>query len=658
MAELADEEAGGEEADEDDEEDDEEDDAPRRRRRRGREKPTLVLTEAWEEPDFPFLKGEDREASVSVGTITDGRLVNGRLLPLPSLTYRLLPSTAKRGYLYGTDELIALIEDAAATFHADQKEQLVVGNVGRRGGGDIRQSVSHNNGRDFDLGFCYRTARGKRYRARKLVPLDRKGKSSWGGGQTLDAACTWSIIKALLTSDVAEVQYIFISEPLKRLLIEHAREAREPGDLILEARARLLEPPRSAPHDDHLHVRIFCSVTDLTQGCVDDGPRHPDAERRQEQANARFDSIAATLLPQEPTSPEPAEGDGASDGAVIDEAGDVDEAAATEEADESGAVSAPEERVKAIERLVLAKRRTDAIAAALEDEAPEVRRAAAVALGKLRDRDYAERLEERFKADPDGAVRAALLRAMGELGGFEVAHLVRDLLKDPSTESIQAGPLPQMIITCYTSPPGVEKPRRRAMAPPDAPHFCGQVLDLSKRSLTLRLAAVEVAADMERPEPVEALMALLDHKDPLMRGRAARALRRLTNHTEHVPWARPELPSGRRKRGLQGWADWWERRKDDHRKTWLSAGFRARGLNVPQLERRALWALVEAINYEDYLSYNAQRSIARLTEHDPGSLTWPKHVATRYWTRYVDERRGTYRLRRCPMALDDYCPLD
>jgi hypothetical protein len=34
----------------------------------------------------------------------------------------------------------------------------------------------------------------------------------------------------------------------------------------------LHQPGDSAPHDDHLHLRIYCSQNDRPLGCVDRGP--------------------------------------------------------------------------------------------------------------------------------------------------------------------------------------------------------------------------------------------------------------------------------------------------------------------------------------------------------------------------------------------------
>ena len=52
-----------------------------------------------------------------MGTVTHGRLVNARALPLPALTYGVLPRQRQRDLGYATDGLIELIEQTAAAFY-------------------------------------------------------------------------------------------------------------------------------------------------------------------------------------------------------------------------------------------------------------------------------------------------------------------------------------------------------------------------------------------------------------------------------------------------------------------------------------------------------------------------------------------------------------
>ena len=66
---------------------------------------------------------------------------------------------------------------------------------------------------------------------------------------------------------------MFISNPLKDLLLQYAERRGEHPEILRRARLILRQPSDSAAHDDHMHVRTFCSSTDLKSGCVDGGTR-------------------------------------------------------------------------------------------------------------------------------------------------------------------------------------------------------------------------------------------------------------------------------------------------------------------------------------------------------------------------------------------------
>ena len=55
---------------------------------------------------------------------------------------------------------------------------------------------------------------------------------------------------------------------LEALLIEHARAAGEPAQLVWQAQNVLHQPGDSAPHDDHFHLRIACSDPEAAAGCA------------------------------------------------------------------------------------------------------------------------------------------------------------------------------------------------------------------------------------------------------------------------------------------------------------------------------------------------------------------------------------------------------
>jgi penicillin-insensitive murein endopeptidase len=87
-----------------------------------------------------------------------------------------------------------------------------------------------------------------------------------------DVKRNWALVEALVTDPDIRVQWVFVSRELKRLMVRHAEKAKRPSWVIEYARRVMSQPGRSAPHDDHFHVRIYCPRGDRALGCQDTGP--------------------------------------------------------------------------------------------------------------------------------------------------------------------------------------------------------------------------------------------------------------------------------------------------------------------------------------------------------------------------------------------------
>ena len=112
--------------------------------------------------------------------------------------------------------------------------------------------------------------------------FNRYARAADGSGIAIDIPRTWALVKELITAPEAAVQYIFMYEPIAQRLIEHAEKIGEPPALIARARKACRQPGDSARHDDHMHVRVYCSAADRAYGCVDIGPMELLAEREAE----------------------------------------------------------------------------------------------------------------------------------------------------------------------------------------------------------------------------------------------------------------------------------------------------------------------------------------------------------------------------------------
>jgi penicillin-insensitive murein endopeptidase len=215
------------------------------------------------------------DSSFSRGPSRFGALHHPTELPAAGEGYWIPPIWSDRGLNYGIDELVGMLVHVGRTLEL-QDEGLVlgVGDLSRPSGGRSPWHRSHQTGRDVDLLFFVRDQEGKRVRSQTMFKHGIDGTQRGAGdGAThvFDVAANWLMVAALLDNPIAEVQYIFIQDDLRQLLLEHAMKIDAPRSLIARAAEILRQPSDSAPHNDHVHVRIFCPKSDLNHGCVDFG---------------------------------------------------------------------------------------------------------------------------------------------------------------------------------------------------------------------------------------------------------------------------------------------------------------------------------------------------------------------------------------------------
>jgi penicillin-insensitive murein endopeptidase len=229
----------------------------------------------------------DDGTSISYGPSNRGKLMRPARLPTNGEGYWMPPRWAQRGLRYGTDELIALLVDVGRRIERDSPGARVgVADLSPLRGGPSAWHRSHQTGRDVDLLFFATDASGAPVELTSMPLFDDAGVATLPSGapddpatpkdeatRTLrfDAARTWLLVRALLENPVAPVQYVFIADGLKQLLLDHARGAGEPEALIQQAAFLMQQPGDAAPHDDHMHVRILCAASDRVHGCNDRG---------------------------------------------------------------------------------------------------------------------------------------------------------------------------------------------------------------------------------------------------------------------------------------------------------------------------------------------------------------------------------------------------
>jgi penicillin-insensitive murein DD-endopeptidase len=211
--------------------------------------------------------------SVSLGRPSRGVLVEGARMPDRGEGFVTPEPWRVRGNRYGTDELVDLLTGVARRLAPLQRERLSIADLSMRGGGPARTwHASHQSGRDVDLLYYVRDRAGNPVEPQEMRAFDATGRATDGSGDTVDVARMWLLARELITAPEAPVQWIFVYEPLAARIIAHAESVGEPAPLIAKVRLALRQPGRAAPHDDHVHVRIYCSAADKAYGCLDHGP--------------------------------------------------------------------------------------------------------------------------------------------------------------------------------------------------------------------------------------------------------------------------------------------------------------------------------------------------------------------------------------------------
>jgi penicillin-insensitive murein endopeptidase len=173
----------------------------------------------------------------------------------------------------------ALVRAAGVVAEAFPESELTINDLSRREGGPLPHHGSHQAGRDVDVLFYYLDAEGEPMRS-KGVPVDPDGRGFDFGDLSdpaddvpmrIDIPRTWRFLEALVDEERTYVQRIFVVEHVREMLLAHARRVRAPSRAIQRIDQMTCQP--SHPHDDHMHIRFFCTAEDIRDGgCKDTYP--------------------------------------------------------------------------------------------------------------------------------------------------------------------------------------------------------------------------------------------------------------------------------------------------------------------------------------------------------------------------------------------------
>jgi penicillin-insensitive murein DD-endopeptidase len=219
--------------------------------------------------------------SVSCGWPNHGSLAGAVALPVEGEGYVVPEPWRERGFLYGTRELVELIERVAARVAREHPGAILgVADLSTERGGAIPFHRSHQSGRDVDLLYYALDPAGD-----PMAPDGHMAQFAKSGiatsarspslaqeiaARSFDAARNWALVAALLGDPEVRVDRIFVSHQVRRWILDHARGAGEAEEIVRAAEV-LLGSSRVRGHDDHMHVRIGCGARDASFGDCRDG---------------------------------------------------------------------------------------------------------------------------------------------------------------------------------------------------------------------------------------------------------------------------------------------------------------------------------------------------------------------------------------------------
>jgi penicillin-insensitive murein DD-endopeptidase len=245
----------------------------------------------------------------SIGTADRGVLADGTELPRDSQGLRWLRGNDRH---WGLPRFTEAIARAAREVARERPgAALQAGDLStRRGGGPLSPHFSHRSGVDADLLFYVTTLEGVSVDCPGFVHFGADALArdeSHGRWLRLDVEREWLLIKALIEDPQARIQWIFVSDVVRAMLVEWALARGESIETVFRAQLVMLEPHPGGVHDDHIHVRTTCSPDETVAGCEPSGPRRawlsydlpPSDDRDEDLALALFQPLEASASPSE-----------------------------------------------------------------------------------------------------------------------------------------------------------------------------------------------------------------------------------------------------------------------------------------------------------------------------------------------------------------------
>jgi penicillin-insensitive murein endopeptidase len=204
----------------------------------------------------PSKKGS-KPIAHSVGAPNAGRLENG--VHLDAKPYLRYVGAYWGDAHWGVRELVDAIDRAGREVHKRYPDAVLgVGQLSRKGGGEIDRHHSHESGRDADLAFYLVDQAGKPVALPDFHSIRADGRAGFDPRLKFDDGRNFALISALVSDPHAHVTHIFVATWLRTRLLAYGARAGASPALRARIAETLMQPHHALPHDDHFHVRVAC----------------------------------------------------------------------------------------------------------------------------------------------------------------------------------------------------------------------------------------------------------------------------------------------------------------------------------------------------------------------------------------------------------------
>jgi murein endopeptidase len=192
--------------------------------------------------DAELVKNPAGLGSMSIGFTNAGALFNGVQMPIGE-AWELVDPDHAWGTRETVDSLSHCINKVNTQFAGTAK--MYIGHISAYRGGHLSPHVSHQAGRDVDVGYYYLPGQSRWYATARENNLDRQR--------------TWAFIRALVTD--SDVELILMDRSVQRLVRDYAvthGEDRAWVDQLFDGGGSMPSLIRHAKgHATHIHVRFY-----------------------------------------------------------------------------------------------------------------------------------------------------------------------------------------------------------------------------------------------------------------------------------------------------------------------------------------------------------------------------------------------------------------